>query len=290
VPSDKRQRQREAREARLAAEARAKKRRTQIRNFSILGVVILLVVGIVFLVSGNSKKPPKSTSGTTTTTTATTAADAKAQKAANKVAEAAGCPANPDTPVNTQRYTAAPAMTINTNALYSATVVTTAGTFQVSLYAKSAPNTVNNFVFLADKGYYKCNTFFRVATSFVDQTGDPSGTGTGVPKGTAAGALTPQPGYKFNDENLPKAYTTGDLAMANSGANTNGSQFFIVAPGGAAGLASSYSLFGQVSSGLNVVDLINKEGNTEANNGEPPLVIQRIISITIHEASAAVGS
>jgi len=260
--------------------------------------VILLVVGIVFLVSGNSKKPPKSASGTTTTTvhgattttTVSSSADAKAQKAANAIAVKAGCPSSPATPVNTQRYTAAPAMTINPNELYSATVVTTAGTFQVSLYAKSAPNTVNNFVFLADKGYYKCNTFFRVATNFVDQTGDPSGTGTGVPTGTAAGSLTPQPGYKFADENLPKAYAAGDLAMANSGPNTNGSQFFIVAPGGAAGLASSYSLFGQVSSGINVVDQINKEGNTEANNGIPPLVIERILSITIHEAAAAVGS
>jgi len=293
VPSDKRQRQREAREARLAAEARAKKRRTQTRNAIIVVVVAAVIIGIVFLVSGNSKNPPKTAAGTTTTvkgatattapvtttTAASSAADVKAQAAANKIAVAAGCPASTKTAVNTQKYSAAPAMTINTNDLYSATVVTTAGTFDIALDAKSAPITVNNFVFLAQKNYYHCVIFHRVIPNFMDQTGDPTGTGTGGP------------GYTIPDELPAKAansadqYPLGSVAMANTGSpNTGGSQFFIVAGPEGEGLANTYSLFGRIVSGINVIDKINAEGSTA---GVPPDVTQRIISVTIHEASSA---
>ena len=119
-------------------------------------------------------------------------------------------------------------MTINTAATYTATIKTTTGTFTIALDAKAAPVTVNSFVFLAGKGYFHCNIFHRVIPGFVDQTGDPTGTGTGGP------------GYEFADENIPKAYATGDVAMANSGGTaTNGSQFFMVAPGGASALDST---------------------------------------------------
>jgi peptidyl-prolyl cis-trans isomerase B (cyclophilin B) len=108
----------------------------------------------------------------------------------------------------------------------------------------------------------------------VDQTGDPTGTGSGGP------------GYEIKDENIPKAYATGDVAMANSGPNTNGSQFFVVAPGGSSTLdadlsSGGYSLFGQVTSGSDVVNTINAQGSTA---GVPPDVTQRIISVTIHES------
>jgi cyclophilin family peptidyl-prolyl cis-trans isomerase len=276
VPSDKRARQRAAREARLAAEAKAKQRRQQLRNGGIVVVVAAIVIGIVFLVSGNSPKKPAQSTTTSSTVPHETKAEITAQAAADRLAVKAGCPASVKQAANTQTYTAAPAMTIDTNKLYSATVVTTAGTFDISLFAKAAPKTVNNFVFLANKGYYKCNTFFRVAKGFVDQTGDPSQTGTGD-----AGK---QPGYKFADENLPKNYATDDIAMANSGPNTNGSQFFIVAPGGGTGLGSNYSLFGHVTSGTDVTDKINSEG-IASSSGVPPFVTQRILSITIHETS-----
>ncbi len=275
MPSDKRARQRAAREARLAAEAKAKKRRGQLRNGGIVVVVAAVIIGIVALVSGNSPKTPAASS-TTTTVPGETKADETLQAAADAKAVKAGCPASVKQAANTLSYPSAPAMTIDTNKLYSATILTTAGTIDLSLYAKAAPLTVNNFVFLADKGYYKCNTFFRVAKGFVNQTGDPSQTGNGD-----AGK---QPGYKFADENLPKAYTAGDVAMANSGANTNGSQFFFVAPGGAAGLGPSYSLFGHVTTGMDVVDKINQEG-IASSSGVPPLVTQRILSVTIHETS-----
>jgi peptidyl-prolyl cis-trans isomerase B (cyclophilin B) len=290
VPSEKRARQRSAREARLAAEARARKRRGQIRNIVIVVIVAGVIVGIAFAVSsGGGNKPKtaasattttaKGTASTTTTTAANSKADAKAQAAANKLAVDAGCPSNPSTRVNTQTYSAAPAMTIDPSKLYSATVKTTLGSFTISLYAKSAPNTVNNFVFLADKGYYNCNTFLRVIPGFVDQTGDPTGLGTGGP------------GYKFANENVPTSYATGEVAMANSGgSDSNGSQFYLVAPGGATTLDSdlsqgdAYSLFGTVASGMSVVDAINKDGSTA---GTPPDVTQRVLSVTIHEATSA---
>jgi peptidyl-prolyl cis-trans isomerase B (cyclophilin B) len=277
VPSDKRARQRAAREARLAAEAQSQKRRKQIRN-GIIGVVIVgIIVGIVFLVSGNnnSTTPSKSTASTTTTTLAK-GADAKLQAQANEVAVKAGCPASTKTTVNTQKYPSSPAMTIDTTKTYTATVVTTAGTFDIALDAKAAPITVNNFVFLADKGYYHCVIFHRVIPGFMDQTGDPTGTGEGGP------------GYTIKDENPAKAavasqqYPLGSVAMANTGQpNSGGSQFFIIAGPEGESLPNSYALFGSVTSGMNVVDTINQQGSTA---GVPPDVTQRMLSVTIHES------
>jgi peptidyl-prolyl cis-trans isomerase B (cyclophilin B) len=275
VPSDKRARQRAAREARLAAEAQSQKRRKQIRN-GIIGVVIVgIVVGIVFLVSGNNTPASKST-GSTTTTTAGKGSDAALQSKANEVAVKAGCPASTKTTVNTQKYSSAPAMTIDTSKTYTATVVTTAGTFDIALDAKTAPITVNNFVFLADKGYYHCVIFHRVIPGFMDQTGDPTGTGDGGP------------GYTIGDENPAKAanaaqqYPLGSVAMANTGApNSGGSQFFVVAGPQGESLPNSYALFGSVTSGMNVVDTINQQGSTA---GVPPDVTQRMLSVTIHES------
>ena len=274
MPSDKRARQRAAREARLAAEAQSKKRRKQIRN-GIIGVVIVgVIVGIVFLVSGGSTNKNKAASSTTTT--AAKGSNAALQAQANEAAVKAGCPASTKTTVNTQKYSSAPAMAIDTSKTYTATVVTTTGTFDITLDAKAAPTTVNNFVFLADKGYYHCVIFHRVIPQFMDQTGDPTGTGQGGP------------GYTIKDENPPKAanaaqqYPLGSVAMANTGqANSGGSQFFIVAGPQGESLPNTYALFGSVTSGMNVVDTINQQGSTQ---GVPPDVTQRIISVTIHES------
>jgi cyclophilin family peptidyl-prolyl cis-trans isomerase len=177
--------------------------------------------------------------------------------------------------VNTQKYAAAPPMTIDTSKTYTATVVTTTGTFVITLDPKTAPTTVNNFVFLADKGYYHCVIFHRVIPGFMDQTGDPTGTGGGGP------------GYTIADENPPKAasgttqYPLGSVAMANTGEpHSGGSQFFIVAGPQGESLPNTYALFGQVTSGMNVIDTINEQGSTA---GVPPDVTQRMISVTIHQ-------
>ena len=265
MPSDKRARQRAAREARLAAEAQRQKRRKQIRNGAIVVVIAGIIIGIVFLVSGGNNNNVASQSKVGTTP----------QAQANAVAVAAGCPSSTKTRVNTQKYPAAPAMTIDTSKTYTATVKTTTGTFDIALDAKSAPITVNNFVFLADKGYYHCVIFHRVIPQFMDQTGDPTGTGEGGP------------GYTIKDENPPKAanpadqYPLGSVAMANTSApNSGGSQFFVVAGPQGESLPNTYALFGSVTSGMNVVDTINQQGSAA---GVPPDVTQRIISVTIHE-------
>ena len=281
MPSDKRARQRAAREARLAAEAKQQKRRRQIRNTAIIVVIAGIIVGIVFLVSGNNNTASSKSKGdtSTTTTTATKGADAKLQAQANEVAVKAGCPASPKTPTAaaSQKYTAAPPMTIDTTKQYSATFKTTTGTFDASLDATAAPKTVNNFVFLANKGYFNCGAFFRVIPGFVLQTGNPAQTNSGT-----------EPGYTIPDELPPKAanaaqqYPLGALVMANTGQpNTGGSQFFIVSGPQGEGLPNSYSLFGQVTSGMSVVDTIDMQGSA---SGMPPDVTQRIISVTIHES------
>ena len=278
MPSDKRARQRAAREARLAAEAQRQKRRKQIRNGIIVVVVAGVIIGIVFLVSGgnnNKNVAAQSKVGTTTTSSPAKATDARLQAQANAVAVKAGCPASTKTRVNTQTYPSAPAMAIDTSKTYTATVKTTTGTFDIALDAKSAPTTVNNFVFLADKGYYHCVIFHRVIPQFMDQTGDPTGTGEGGP------------GYTIKDENPPKAasatdqYPLGSVAMANTGApNSGGSQFFVVAGPEGESLPNSYALFGSVTSGMNVVDTINQQGSAQ---GVPPDVTQRILSVTIND-------
>jgi peptidylprolyl isomerase/peptidyl-prolyl cis-trans isomerase B (cyclophilin B) len=238
------------------------------RNGAFVLIAGVVIVALVLLTTTLGNKSPSTTTTSTTTKASTAKLDATLQKKANEAAIKAGCKANPKTRTNTLSWTTPPPMTITVNKTYTAKVKTTAGDFTISLLAKTAPNTVNNFVFLAKQNYYNCVTFHRVIPHFMDQTGDPTGTGTGGP------------GYKFATENLPKSYATGDVAMANSGADTNGSQFFIVAPGGAKSLSSNYSLFGKVTSGLAVVEKINSEGNT-ANNGVPPKVINRILTVTI---------
>jgi peptidyl-prolyl cis-trans isomerase B (cyclophilin B) len=278
VPSEKRARQRAAREARLEAERQTQKRRKQYRNGAIVVVIAGVVVLIAFLLSNhhNNKTPP---SKATTTTTAAANSDAALQSQANEAAVKAGCPESPSTPTAAakQTYTAAPPMTIDTSKTYTATFKTTTGTFEATLDATSAPKTVNNFVFLANKGYFNCGSFFRVIPGFVLQTGNPAQTNSGN-----------EPGYTIPDELPPKAsnpadqYPLGSLVMANRGsANTGGSQFFIVSGSQGESLTNTYSLFGQVTTGLSVVNTINDQGSA---SGIPPKVTQRILTVTINES------
>ena len=137
-------------------------------------------------------------------------------------------------------YSAPPPMSINTAHHFLVTMKTSKGTITLCLDPKLAPNTVNNFVFLTRNQFYDGLKFHRVVADFVIQGGDPQGTGSGGP------------GYKFNDEPVLSQYTAGAVAMANSGANTNGSQFFICTVDDTAKLAKSYNLFGYVQTGLDV--------------------------------------
>ena len=146
------------------------------------------------------------------------------------------------------QYPGVPEMKIDNTKAYYATVETNRGTFVIQLYADVAPVTVNNFVCLATNNYYDGVTFHRVIRDFMIQTGDPTGTGRGGP------------GYQFNDE-LPGEelnYIDGSVSMANSGPNTNGSQFFISNANNAGKLQKSYTIFGQVIEGQDVVQTISE--------------------------------
>jgi cyclophilin family peptidyl-prolyl cis-trans isomerase len=266
VPTQKRARQKAARRKKRAAQVRRIKTRRRMRSGTFLAagaaVVIVLVLLSTGAFSGSSKPPKKNTTP---------------QAKANALAVAAGCKSSPTARANTLTWSSPPAMTIDTTKTYTATVKTTAGTFAISLDAAAAPDAVNNFVFLSKKGFYNCNTFHRVVPGFVDQTGDPTGTGSGGP------------GYEFANENIPTAYATGDVAMANSGGtDSNESQFFIVVPGGATTLdndlksGDKYTLFGSVTSGMKAVEKINSEGGTTSTG--KPKVVQRILTVKIHES------
>jgi cyclophilin family peptidyl-prolyl cis-trans isomerase len=159
-------------------------------------------------------------------------------------------------------------MIINPDVTYRATVRTSHGEMVFLLDAKSAPKTVNSFVFLARWHYFDGIVFHRIIPNFVLQGGDPTGTGSGGP------------GYRFDDE-LPKPgrYEVGSLAMANAGPNTNGSQFFVISGADGARLPPLYSLFGKAISGLDVISTIDQLGS---RSGRPSadVVIQ---SVTITE-------
>jgi peptidyl-prolyl cis-trans isomerase B (cyclophilin B) len=127
---------------------------------------------------------------------------------------------------------------------YQATITTDRGDIVMSLDPSRAPRTVNNFVFLARDGYYDGLTFHRVVKDFVVQGGCPEGTGRGGP------------GYQFDDEPVQGEYIEGAVAMANSGPNSNGSQFFICTVDGRQKLTKSYNLFGQVTRGMDIVTQI----------------------------------
>lgn len=134
-----------------------------------------------------------------------------------------------------------PEQVIEPSQRYQATIATDKGDIVLSLDPSKAPKTVNNFVFLAQEGYYDGLTFHRVVPDFVIQGGCPEGSGRGGP------------GYRFEDEPVQGEYIAGAVAMANAGPDTNGSQFFICTVDGRNKLAKSYNLFGQVIKGMDVV-------------------------------------
>ena len=235
----------------------------------------ILGTAVVLGMSACGSSSPGSASGSTTTVGSQSggASLSAAQQAADQEAVAGGCKADPSTTLTKSHWSSAPAMSINPSKTYTATVKTDAGSFVITLDASTTPKTVNNLVFLAQNHFYDCIIFHRVIPGFMNQTGDPTGTGTGGP------------GYAFADE-LPKTanpqYPLGSVAMANSGPNTNGSQFFIVTGSEGESLAPNYSLFGHVTSGLDVVQKINADGNADPSaDGVPPKVIHRILSISI---------
>jgi peptidyl-prolyl cis-trans isomerase B (cyclophilin B) len=165
-------------------------------------------------------------------------------------------------------FAKAPAMTIDKTAKYTMTINTSCGPIVIALDAANAPQTVNSFNFLASKGYFNGIHFSRLTTGtnfWVLQGGDQSSNGQG------------SPGYTIPDENLAKAtYPRGGVAMANAGKNTGGSQFFLIAKDANKTLTKSYTRFGTITSGLDVLDKLMAVGNNSSNgpgDGQPKKTI-----------------
>src|SRR6202167_1193263 len=160
-----------------------------------------------------------------------------------------------------KQYPAPPPLTIDPKKKYTATFNTSRGEIVVELHAKDKPITVNNFVFLAKEKFYDGINFHRVIKDFMIQGGCPQGTGTGGP------------GYTFEDEINPHKVVRGALAMANAGADTNGSQFFIVTTEAASWLDGKHTVFGQVSEGMDVVDKLEAVPTDGSDRPSEPIGI-----------------
>ncbi len=185
---------------------------------------------------------------------------------------AEACPPTDGSTGQRREFDGYPPMCIDEAGSYSAVIETNFGNLTVELDPAAAPLTVNNFVTLARYRYFDDTVCHRIIPDFVVQCGDPTATGTGGP------------GYRFRDE-LPAVgdYQIGSLAMANSGPDTNGSQFFIISGDRGAALPPNYSLFGQVTEGLDdTLVALDAVGNPESN-GVPPLEEVRILSVTVTE-------
>jgi cyclophilin family peptidyl-prolyl cis-trans isomerase len=267
--TEKRARQKERGRTR-AEEARkqhaATKRKRRIVNIGLLAILVIAVVGLMTFLSGNDEdtKAAESPGGSTTTAASMTSGPSGS----------GACPKSGDQ--TTPTFTSAPPMSIDTAKKYNAAVTTSKGAFTIQLDPAAAPKTVNNFVFLANSKFYDCVVFHRIIKDFMIQTGDPQGTGAGGP------------GYEFEDE-LPAAgaYKKYSVAMANSGANTNGSQFFVVTGAQGESLPPKYSLFGQVTEGMDTVDKIAATPVAQSASGENSKPTEQVFieSVVISEAA-----
>lgn len=184
------------------------------------------------------------------------------------VAVAPLCPLPEAAPTGDRVFASAPVDCIDPKASYRAVFTTSEGEFTIQLDQNKAPQTVNNFVFLVRKGFYDGLTFHRVIPGFIIQGGDPKANGTGGP------------GYLIDDELSNNAsFQIGTVAMANSGANTNGSQIFIVTGKRGQNIPNTSTIFGRVVKGTKTINAIDKLGVAPTADGREPAP-QRPITIT----------
>jgi cyclophilin family peptidyl-prolyl cis-trans isomerase len=256
--------------ARRQAERTAAMRRRNLIVGGAAGIVSLLVVIVglnVLLGDGTqagspSLTPSTSPSGSPSPSAALgTKTGTVTPTAANESGEVAcGAEAPPQAGKPKPQFAGPPPMKIDPKATYTATVETSCGTIVIELDAKRAPTTVNSFVFLAKEGYFDGQYVHRLDTSIdVVQGGDPTGTGSGGP------------GYAIPDElKGDESYTPGTLAMANAGANTGGSQFFLITGPAGTNLDGNpnYTIFGKVIEGLDVAKRIQSLPIVDASSGD----------------------
>ncbi len=284
----KRERKKQNREmGRQAAETAARRRASIRRTIRIVAVVAVLI-GLFFLIAVLTNDDSDDATTTTaanpipsvtsaesigaSTTVPTGPTTSLPVEAGDFVYGTGECAPTDGSATQTRDFADAPQLCIDPTKTYTAVVETNEGSFTITLDPSRAPGAVNNFVNLARFKYFDDTECHRAIPNFVVQCGDPTATGTGGP------------GYSFADE-LPEAgdYEIGSIAMANSGPDTNGSQFFVITGSNGAALPPSYSLFGKVTEGLDVVAALDALGNPDSN-GVPPLGEIRIVSVTVTEA------
>ena len=279
VGTNKRERQKRNRDSRRdqvtrrTQRVKVRKRGTQI---AVVALIVVALVGFVFA-TGNNSDDTAITETDVDTTEVLTDETVDETATENAVFEfgTTECPPTDASADQRREFADAHQLCIDPAKSYTANFDTTQGSFTVQLLPERAPGAVNNFVSLARWKYFDGTKCHRVIEDFVVQCGDPTATGTGGP------------GYSFADE-LPSAgeYTIGSLAMANSGPNTNGSQFFIITGVSGTSLPPNYTLFGQVTAGLDtavaaMAALFNPD---PAANGVPPAADIILNSVTISEA------
>lgn len=282
LPKDKEKRRRELERLKYQRQAQQRARavvRARKRAAIVGGVVVAVaaVSGGVYAAtdSGTAKTatPAASAQPSASASASSTAAKAGSVHLAGCSAPAAGSPTS-------KQWKTEPAMAIDTAGSYTATLSTDCGPVTVSLDAKNAPHTVNSFVFLAGQHFFDHVTCHRLTTAgiFVLQCGDPTGTGSGGP------------GYKFTDEYLTDpvlkggVYPAGTVAMANSGANTNGSQFFLVYKDSQ--LPANYTPFGKITGGLDTLQKIGAAGSNNANQQGDGAPLQTVVLNTVTTAKS----
>jgi peptidyl-prolyl cis-trans isomerase B (cyclophilin B) len=269
LPKDPEKRRRELqrrkleRQAQLRAERVAEARkRTVIIGACVVAVAAIAVGGVALFSSDN---PKKAASADTTSSAPSAAASSPAASKANYTI----------TPKKDGSWKTEPAITIDTAANYTAKITLGQGPVTLKLDAAAAPHTVNSFVFLTNQHFFDGVYCHRLTTAglYVLQCGDPTGTGSGGP------------GYSFKDENLTAAsikggtYPAGTVAMANSGPNTNGSQFFLVYKDSP--LPANYTPFGTITGGLDVLNAIAAKGSDNANGQGDGKPIDPVIMNTV---------
>ncbi len=279
VGTNKRERQKRNRDSRrdqVSRRAQQGKLRKRGMQIAVVVLIVVALVGFVFATGNNSDDTAITETEVDTTevlddeTTDETAAENAAIEFGTSE-----CPPTDGSADQRREFADAHQLCIDPTKSYIANFDTNQGSFTVQLLPERAPGAVNNFVSLARWKYFDGTKCHRVIEDFVVQCGDPTATGTGGP------------GYSFADE-LPSAgeYTIGSLAMANSGPNTNGSQFFIITGVSGTSLPPNYTLFGQVTAGLDtavaaMAALFNPD---PAANGVPPAADIILNSVTISEA------
>jgi cyclophilin family peptidyl-prolyl cis-trans isomerase len=273
VPNDKRQRHKAGHAARRAA-LEAQRRRQQNRKRAVAAVIVIaIVVGLLALVAGtgNDNGTDVATDDTTTTTVEDPAAPEPFGSTPCPPADGSGEPKT--------QFDSAFEDCLEEGVDYHAIIETDLGTIEIDLFEEEAPATVNNFVALARSRAYEDVPFHRVVKDFVIQGGDVQNkNGTGGP------------GYAIPDELPdPEDYEEGSLAMANSGPNSGGSQFFVVTSEvgaqtlvQAVGGTANYSLFGKVTAGMDVVKKIEADANPE-DPRDRPKVEHKIVRVTVEE-------